>query len=103
MKLDLICCAEQSIVDVRSNKLSLVNIYDGIDLSHFPAKIGPLSTVMLFRRSAGESESFRGVVRFYIDDEKIFEGPYEADFQGALETRVIADLDRMIIPHSGLL
>ena len=102
MELDLVCCAEHSLVDVRSNKITFINVYDGLAIAAFPAQIGPISTILLFRRSAGEPENIQGSVKFFIDDLQIFEGPYDADFQGSLDTRVVADLARMVIPKPGL-
>lgn len=102
MDVDLICCAETCLVDKRSNKVTLVNIYDGMAISGFPAAIGPFTTVLLFRRTAGEPEQVQGFVRFFIDDQMIFQGPYDADFQGSWDTRVVGELAQLIIPRPGL-
>ena len=101
MSLDLFVCCEQAIVDVRSNRVTLFNVYDGIATPAFPATLGSITTVMSFSRAPAEPDRFDGFVRFSIDGEQIFEGPFSVDFEGASGTRVIAQLDGMIIPKPG--
>lgn len=103
MSLDLFVCCEKAIVDERSGNVSLINVWDGVSVQVFPLIFPSVTTVMSFSKSEGQEEFFDGVVKFDIDGDPLFDGPFSVDFEGASGSRVIAQLDRMAIPKSGRL
>ena len=102
MKLRFLVCAVSAIVDEATKNVSITSILEQLASPIFPAAI-PISVVANFVRQASEPDSADIRLSFKIDDQPLMDQPVTIQFQGNLGTRLIAQINPLIVPQPGRL
>jgi hypothetical protein len=104
MRVRLFTACETSILDQRSNGLSLITIIDEMSSPSFPFIIPRLAIVTLFERNMDEQEKPHGLtVSAHLGDQELFSLGLEIDFQGKPRLRALADVGGLVIMAPGML
>ncbi len=96
-------CAESIVRDVTTNNVSVLNIIEEINTPSFPVAIQKLSSLFYLVRNEKDAAVNELSIRFIINGEEINRFPVHSDFQDKLKTRVIVNLQGLVIPGPGRL
>ena len=103
MKCILLACAESTLLDANTNRVSLINILDGIRSPQFPILIPVLSVLAITQKDDGEDDDVTCVIKISLGDKIIFENPTDVNYQGAKMHRIMAAIQGLIVPDSGVM
>ncbi len=104
MELEFILCAESTVVDAATRKLTIQNVIEEVTTVGFPAVMPPLTVVALIsRKKKSEPRKPKLSIRAELNGNQIFEIPIVPDFQGKLRNRVMAAFQGIVISGPGKL
>lgn len=101
MDIKLSACAEHVIMDANSGRLSIINIYEGIEAASFPLLLANFAFVMVSERQEDEPNEQAFVLKFLLDEDVLKEGPLLIDYEETNINRAIIGLRGLVIPHPG--
>ncbi len=96
-------CAESIVRDAATNHVSVFNIIEEINTPTFPVAIQKLSSLFYLVKDEEDASVNELSIRFIINGEEINRFPIHSDFQNKLKTRVIVNLQGLVIPGPGRL
>jgi hypothetical protein len=104
MKLRFLVCAAFAIVDEATKNISITSILEQLTSPTFPAAV-PITVVGNFLRTAAEPDSSDIRLSFKIEgnQDPILDQPITLHFQGQLTTRLIAQVNPLLVPQQGRL
>ncbi len=103
MELRLLLCCETSVVDARSNNLSVVNIVEELSSPSFPVVVPKLSVIILLARQEDEPQLVSARLRLALADQTLFERGLELSFQYRTRVRQLVDMHGLVLPSPGTL
>jgi len=97
MKILIFACADQVVVDARTNRASLLNLIDELTAPDFPAAHPFLNVFALIGRTSREKEKTSGRLDLSIGSQtKLLSTPIEIDFQGKPRARAVITIQGII-------
>ena len=103
MKFLLMAVSEKSLVDQRSNLLSIINIIEEINAVGFPALVGNCTVTIMVSRTADEPASIPISLTVRIDQDHLATLPIQLEFQDKTFHRQLVDMQGVVVPHAGVL
>lgn len=103
MKVVLLVCAESTLLDANSNRVSLINVYDEISSPQFPFLTPLFSVLAVTQKDDDEEDECSCNVRISLDDNEIFVAPVLINYQGTELHRTIIGLQGLVISGPGTL
>jgi hypothetical protein len=103
MIIKLIACAEHIIIDANSGRLSIVNMFEGIEAASFPLLLPNFSFVLVSEREQNEGSEQALQLKFFLNDDLLKEGPLLIDYGETEINRAVIELQSLIITHPGRL
>ncbi len=103
IKSILSVCAESIVRDTVNNQISVFNIVEEINTPVFPHAIHKLSSLFYLIRDKEDAIENELSIRFIINGDEINRFPIHSDFQDKFKTRVIVNLQGLVIPGPGSL
>jgi hypothetical protein len=103
MKIIMFSCSEVSVLDGRTNALSLINILEDINVLAFPAVIPRLTICFIVRRNESETEDAPAAVKIKLSEVTLFEQAVNVAFFNRNQARGILELQGLIVPSPGIL
>jgi hypothetical protein len=91
--------SEQIIRDAETNKMSVVNILDGILAASFPVIIPILVFFVEFRKDPGDPQIVDVTFHFSVNGNEVLRQPHRVDFQNQLLCRAITRI--LVFPING--
>ena len=95
-------CADTVVVDKLSNAISIINIFEQIRLERFPVVIPRMWLFFELARDSGDPEQVLTTVTLTIGQTELVHADNNFDFQGALRSRSVLQLQNLIIPGPGI-
>ncbi|MBK7142473.1 MAG: hypothetical protein IPH75_10370 [bacterium] len=95
--------AEQVIHDRDSNRISVINIFDGIAIDSSPLFLPQLTILTLIERSNDTVRAVDCSIDLRLDDDLIFTSPLHLEFGERGGTRSIVRLSGVVLPRPGTL
>lgn len=99
----LLICAENVILDVQTNSISVINILEDITPAGFPFFIPRFSLVHFLERDPIDPPSIQINIKIILESETIFDMNQDANFQDKLRTRSMLTLGGLPIQRPGTL
>jgi hypothetical protein len=105
MELLLLTCSISAAVDQSTNSASIFNMLEQVAAPSFPAGIPQMVVFSLVSKLPSEPQVGNLRLLITLDSQPIplLDAPMGVDFQGKLRTRVIANLQAMLVPSPGLI
>jgi hypothetical protein len=100
-KILLMVCSENCIIDRDANKATVINILEQLNSNSFPFGIPPVACLMLFEKTAGDSEDQSLEIEIRLNGESKGRMPATYNFQGRQRCRVKVGMEGLIVPGSG--
>lgn len=102
MRLWFLVCADSAAVDIRTNSLSVFHLVEDINVPAFPFALARIVVAGLFSRATGEPETFDGLEMLVdMSGKELYRGPLALNFQGRMRSRMIAELQGMVLEGPG--
>jgi hypothetical protein len=104
IRCTLAACAQRVIVDAQTNKLSIIDMIEGMQSQTFPMILPSFACVFNFDRDPAVDEaklSFEIVA--HVDESEVFKYPGELNFEDKSFTRTIISFEGFVIPGPGKL
>ena len=103
MRSILFCCCESAIIDVVSQRLSIINFWEALNAPTFPISIPSATIVAWVERDADEPKTVEVFARWLLNKSKLTDLPIEIDFQDQLAARVILNVSGLTVESPGTL
>lgn len=103
MRVVLFCCCESAIIDVASNRLSVLNFAESISAPTFPVSIPSINIVTWLERDADEPKTVEVFVRWLLNKSKLADLPIKVSFQDKLLTRAVVNVSGLTVENPGVL
>jgi hypothetical protein len=104
MRARFLLCCESAAVDRRRNTLSVFHIIEDFNVPAFPVVVPQMCVVTLLQRAAEEPVEPPDLsLRIVLNQQELYRGPIEANFQGHLKVRWITEVRGLVIPGPGAL
>ena len=103
MRVKAFLCAESVILDVATNRVSCINILDGLASPQFPLLMPQLAAVGMFERDAGDADEHNCELTIHLNDVELARGPILVSFQDANLTRAMVSMNGLVFPQPGQL
>ncbi len=98
----LAIAADRLILDTSTNRLSIIEVYDDIAATKFPAILPRLHAAFAFERDPGDSAQVKASLIFSLDDKELFrDDSIIVNFEDAPRARFLAQLTGVVIPAPG--
>jgi len=101
IKTKLLICAEEVIVDQKSNNASVINIIEQFTFTNLPAVINKMVIMSLLERDEGDDEKWEGRLRMFLAGVEIFNQPIIHNFKGMPRSRHIFGIGGIPISQPG--
>lgn len=101
MKLLLFACAQNCVVDDRSARQSLFNIYEEMTVRAFPAEVAFCDVVSLWGREPQDSSQVDGRLRVRLNTTQLVDFPFTIQFQDKSRCRVITGVHGLVLSGPG--
>jgi hypothetical protein len=102
VKLQLLTCAQTTVVDQKTNALSVINILQEINSPVFPvATPGFTIASILWRETTEPNEPTDIAVKMRLNGKEIMNVPIAANFQGRLGLRHVGSVQGLLIEEPG--
>jgi hypothetical protein len=104
MKLRFLVCAAAAIIDEVTKNISITSILEQLTAPTFPIAV-PITVVANFVKTAAEPDIADIRLSFKIkgNPDPIWDHPVTLQFQGQLTTRLIVQVNPLIVPQRGRL
>lgn len=103
MKTILLACAESTLLDANSNRVSLINIHDALSSPQFPFLIPSFSVLAVTRKEDGEGDELTCSIRISLGDQTVLDTPVLVNYDGSDIHRSIIGLHGIVITVPGIL
>lgn len=103
MKTVLLSCAESTLLDANTNKVSLINIFDELTSPQFPFLIPNFSVLAVTKREDGEEDQGSCTIKISLDEQIILDAPVLINYQGTAMHRAIMGLHGLVVSGPGIL
>ena len=103
MRSILFCCCDSAIIDVVSQRLSIVNFWEALNAPAFPISIPSTTIVAWVERDADEPKKVEILTRWLLNKSKLADLPVEIDFQEQLSARAILNVSGLTVESPGIL
>lgn len=103
MRVKLTLFSESVILDGRSNLVSIINLFEGITPFGFPATIPKLTFLVMLEREQNEQNEYTGNITLTNNRHSLFNGPITINFQGGVQTRLILEINGVLIHEPGVI
>jgi hypothetical protein len=102
MQGKLLFCSKGSTLDMRDGTVSVFQIFEELKAAGFPLFVPAVSVVFFCTRLQDEPEEQSLEIRVELGDNTLFRGPITVVFVGGgLRTKVLADLQGLVVPGEG--
>ena len=103
LKCRLAVVADSVVRDADSNYVSIFNVFEEVNSFGFPLALNKFYALFMLTRQATDTEQYDGRLRMTLAGVQLTDVPLRFDFQGKVNTRVMAQLNGLIIPAPGIL
>ena len=103
MKMILLACAELTLLDANSNRVSLINIYEELSSAQFPFLIPYFSVLAITKKEDGEEDEGSCAIKVSLGDEAVLETDVLVHYEGGEIHRSIISLQGLVITSPGTL
>ena len=103
MQLLFFTCAESSVVDSRTNRLSIFHVMEEMEAASFPAPLGQLTCIMMLSKTRRERQNVLFHIRFNLNKQLLVDLPFEVNFQDKQRVRGLAEIRNLVISGPGKL
>jgi hypothetical protein len=105
MKLLFLLCCEQAVVDGPSNRLTLLNVAEELNVATLPVAVPQITVVGLFlKEKKSESDKIDVLIRCTLNNVEIFKTAMTGlSFQRKMRTRMLAGFQGIPITSAGTL
>lgn len=103
MKTVLLACAESTLLDANTNRVSLINIHDEISSPQFPFLIPLFSVLAITKKEDGEEDEGSCTIRISLGDQVVLDAPILVNYQGGEIHRSMLGLHGLVIAGPGTL
>ena len=103
MKSILLTCAESTLLDANTNRVSLINIYDELVSPQFPFLIPLFSVLAITEKVDGEQDEGFCTIRISLGSQTILDAPVLVNYQGSDIHRSMLGLRGLVIAEPGVL
>lgn len=103
MKTVLLACAESTLLDANTNRVSLINVHDEIGSPQFPFLIPIFSVLAITKKDEGEDDEGTCSIKISLDDQIILDAPVLVNYQGGEIHRSMLGLQGLVITGPGIL
>ncbi len=103
-RLLLAVAADRMILDAATNRLSIIQVYDDISATKFPAVVPRMHAVFAFERGPDDPRQAKGSLTFTLGDKELFrDDSIVLNFEDAPRARFLAELSGLVLPGPGTL
>ena len=103
MKTILIACAESTLLDANSNRVSLINVHDELASPQFPFLLPLFSVLAVTKKDNNDEDEGSCTVRISLGDQTVLDAPVLVNYQGGEIHRSILGLHGLVIAGPGTL
>lgn len=103
LKTFLSVAAGRVIIDSMSNKISIIDVFEGLKSQSFPLILPSISLLFYIRRDGSDESAKNLFLRCSVDETETLRVPFRIDFQQGNTTRAIIGFDGFVIPKAGTL
>jgi hypothetical protein len=104
MKMVLLLCAKETVIDRATNAASVFGLHDDINVpASFPILLAPFCVMSVLERSSQESEKQVFTLQIKLGKQQILSQRIDVDFQGKTRVRTIVQLSGLPLTGPGLL
>ena len=103
MKTVLLACAESTLLDANTNRVSLINIHDEVASPQFPFLIPLFSVLAVTKKADEEGDECSCAIRISLGDHVILDTPVLINYQGGSIHRAMLGLHGLVITGPGIL
>jgi hypothetical protein len=103
MKSLLVLAAENISIDQSTRRMSIFNLLEELSAAGFPGMLPSVAVLVLLERVGIEPEKVPLRISATLNNDTLFDLPFDADFQGKLRTRGIINLQGIVLPAAGML
>jgi len=89
--------------DAVTNNMSLVGILDYVNTFGFPTLLAKLGCLFVLERDEADPAQYQGEVTITLGERELGRSPVAADFQDQVTTRVVVNLQGLMLPEPGAL
>lgn len=103
MKTILLACAESTLLDANTNRVSLINIHDELSSPQFPFLVPLFSVLAVTKNEGGEADEGSCTIRISLGDQTVLDAPVLVNYQGGDIHRSMLGLHGLVITGPGML
>jgi len=103
MKVQLLLCAREFIMDQITNLVSAINLYEEIASPAFPLFIPMLSILTIATREDGEPDKATLLMRIGNEGDELFSNTFDIEFHGTKRSRHVVQFGPVPIIKPGVL
>lgn len=100
---DLMLVAERVIIDTESNRLTIFNLLEDLNVNQFPLFIPSLNVLNMLSKDDGDETILQCKLVLKLNDEELLNQPITLNFQNNRRNRSIVRIGGLMIPQSGKL
>ena len=97
IQVQLLMCVETAIVDQRKNNLSLINVFEDMNVSGFPFILPSVCIVGVFTREQGDPASKDLEFDLKVGEQVLIRRPFKVGFTENNSTRTIIEVNGVAI------
>jgi hypothetical protein len=102
MKLVLIICSKETVLDRSTNMTSVFNIFDDINTPSFPVFLAPFTVLTVFEKQKREPDKQRFELLIHVAGQKILSQEIPLEFQGKQRIRNTVQYSGLPVSGPGL-
>jgi len=99
----LLACAETTLLDANSNRVSLINIHDELSSPQFPFLIPLFSVLAITKKEPGVENEGSCKIKISLEHQTLIDAPILVNYQGGDVHRSMLSLHGLVITGPGTL
>lgn len=103
MKTIFLACAESTLLDANTNRVSLINIHDELSSPQFPFLIPLFSVLAVTKKEDGEEDEGSCAIKISLENETVLDAPILVNYQGSDVHRSVLAMHGLVITSPGTL
>ena len=104
MKPILMLLSDDVIRDAERNRISIINIFEGLEAQSFPLLMHKLSVFCLLAKDKDDADEVAAEIRVTLDRKNIIDAlPITVDFKGAVHNRTTLNILGVVIQKPGVI
>lgn len=87
MKIQMLLCSKDVVIDQATNMVSVFNIYEDVVSPAYPLYVSPFTVFMVATREDSDPDSFQTSLALKLDNDSLFNNPWPIEFRGTKRVR----------------